>query len=59
MLNEDEFSEAQLELTMEFEHRDICFQLEKMCNFMIEGEVTIGELESANKHEARSIIALS
>ena len=61
------FSETQSELIMEFdkikrwntEHRDICFQLEKMCNFMIEGEVTIGEVESTNKQEARSIIALS
>ena len=41
------------------EHRDICFQLQRMCNFMIEGEVTVGEVESANKQEARSIIVLS
>ena len=63
--NEDDFSEAQSELTMEFdkikrwntEHRDIFFQLEKMYNFMIEREVTIGEVESTNKQEARSVIA--
>ena len=57
----------QLELAMEFdkikkwnnEHRDTCFQLQRMCNFMIEGEVTVGAVESANKQEARSIIVLS
>ena len=30
-----------------------------MCNFMIEVEVTVGPVESANMQEARSIIALS
>ena len=59
--------EIQAYLSMEFEkvkrrnteHREICFQFEKMCNFMLESEVNIGEVESKNKQEACKIMALS
>ena len=65
--NEDEFSEIQADLSIEFEkvkrwnteHREVGFQLEKMYNFMLESEVNIGEVESTNKQEARKIMALS
>ena len=65
--NEDEFSEVQSGLIVAFdkikkwnnEHSDTCFQLQRMCNFMIEAEVTVGAVESANKQEARSIMVLS
>ena len=30
-----------------------------MCNFMIEAEVTVGAVESANKQEARRMMVLS
>ena len=65
--NEDEFREVQSGLIVAFdkikkwnnEHSDTCFQLQRMCNFMIEAEVTVGAVESANKQEARSIMVLS
>ena len=49
--NEDEFSEVQSGFIVAFdkikkwnnEHSDTCFQLQRMCNFMIEAEVTVGQ----------------
>ena len=59
--NEEEFAEIQLELSKAFEnikkanelHSARCFEIQQMCNFIIESEITVSETESNNKQEAR------
>ena len=64
--NEEEFTEVQSELSKAFEnikkwseqHSAKCFEIQQMCNFMIESEVTVSATESTNKQEARRIMAM-
>ena len=64
--NEDEFNDVQSELSKAFdnikklneEHSAKCFQIQQMCNFMIEGEVSVSAAESTNKQEARRIMVM-
>ena len=62
--DEDEFAETQAELVAEFgkikkanaEHRDVCFQIQKMSNFMLQSDVDVSETDSKNKQEARKVL---
>ena len=65
--NEEEFSETRAKLVVELgklktgnaEHREVCFQIQKMSNFMLESDVNISEADSKNKQEARKILVSS
>ena len=38
------------------EHRDVCFQIQKMANFMLSSEGEVSETDSKNKQEARKVL---
>ena len=64
--NEEEFAEVQSEFSKSFEnikkanelHSARCFEIQQMCNFIIESEITVDETESNNKQEARRIMVM-
>ena len=62
--DQEEFDETQAELVKEYmkakkaneEHRDVCFQIQKMANFMLSSEGDVSETDSKNKQEARKVL---
>ena len=55
--DEDEFEEARTQLVKEFakvdtansEHTEVCFEIQRMVNFMLESEVDVSEADNKNK----------
>ena len=62
--DQNEFEETQAELVKEFgkakkansEHRDVCFQIQKMANFMLSSDVDVSETDCKNKQDARQFL---
>ena len=41
------------------EHKDVCFQIQKMSNFMLQSDVDVSETDSKNKQEACKVLVSS
>ena len=62
--DQDEFDETQAEFVKEFgkvkkansEHIEVCFQIQKMANFMLSSDVEVSETDSKNKQDARKAL---
>ena len=62
--DQEEFDETQAELVKEFgkvkkansEHIEVCFQIQKMANFMLSSDVEVSETDSKNKQDARKVL---
>ena len=65
--DQDEFEETQAQLVKEFakvdtansEHIDVCFEIQKMANFMLESDVDVSEADNKNKQDARKFLEAS
>ena len=62
--DQDEFDEIQAELVKDFgkvkkansDHIDVCFQIQKMANFMLSLNVEVSETDCKNKQDARKAL---
>ena len=65
--DQDKFEETQAQLVKEFakvdtaksEHIDVCFEIQKMANFMLESDVDVSEADNKNKQDARKFLEAS
>ena len=65
--DQDEYEECQAQLVKEFakvdtansEHIDVCFEIQKMANFMLESDVHVSEADNKNKQDARKFLEAS